>query len=106
MPLERPLVVVGDVHLAHGSKPETAQALARLVDHSAGAELVLNGDVFNLSLDPDHRDPVESVLGMLGPHEELRASLRAKLMAGGPVTLVPGNHDADVARSGMRDALL
>ena len=40
------------------------------------------------------------------PHEELRASLRAQLAAGHPVTLVPGNHDADVARAGMRDALL
>ena len=106
MPLERPLVVVGDIHFGHGSKPETAQALARLVDRSTGAELVLNGDVFNLSLDPGHRDPVESVLAMLAPHEELRTSLRSKLAAGQPVTLVPGNHDADVARSGTRDGLL
>ena len=106
MPLDRPLVVVGDIHLAHGSKPETAQALARLVDRSDGAELILNGDVFNLSLDPEHRDPVESVVAMLEPHEALRASLRAKLSAGHPVTLVPGNHDADLARSGTRNALL
>src|SRR5262245_24293095 len=106
MPLDRPLVVVGDVHLAHGSKPATAQALARLVDVSAGAELVLNGDVFNLSLDPEHRDPVESMVAMLEPHEALRTSLRKKLSAGDPVTLIPGNHDADVARSGTRDAVL
>jgi predicted phosphodiesterase len=104
--LERPLVVVGDVHLAHGGSRETALALGRLIERSKGHELVLNGDVFNLSLDPTERDPVESVVTMLGPHEELRTSLRDKLSAGDPVTLVPGNHDADVARAGVRDALL
>jgi predicted phosphodiesterase len=104
--LSRPILVVGDVHLAHGQAPENARAFARLVERSEGAELVLNGDVFNLSLDPTDRDPVESVLAMLGPHAELRESLKRKLQAGQPVTLVPGNHDADIARSGMREALL
>ncbi|HEX6271791.1 MAG TPA: metallophosphoesterase [Polyangiaceae bacterium] len=106
MKLARPLAVVGDIHLAHGGSPETAGALARLVETTRGSELVLNGDVFNLSLDPRARDPIESVLGMLAPHDTLRLRLREKLSAGEPVTLVPGNHDADVARSGMRDALL
>lgn len=106
MKLARPLVVVGDVHLAHGGSHEVAGALARLVAHASGAELVLNGDVFNLSLDPEDRDPVESVVSMLAPHAELRTALREKLARGEPVTLVPGNHDADVAREGMREALL
>jgi UDP-2,3-diacylglucosamine pyrophosphatase LpxH len=106
MKLARPLAVVGDVHLAHGGSHETARALAHLVDSTPGAELVLNGDVFNLSLDPRDRDPVESALAMLAPHETLRARLRDKLSAGQPVTLVPGNHDAAIARSGMREALL
>ncbi|HEX6765947.1 MAG TPA: hypothetical protein VF103_10730, partial [Polyangiaceae bacterium] len=61
MRLARPLVVVGDVHLAHGQAPDNARELARLVERSPGAELVLNGDVFNLSIDPKERDPVESV---------------------------------------------
>jgi predicted phosphodiesterase len=104
--LDRPLVVVGDVHLEHGSSGETARALGRLVEHSGGHELVLNGDVWNLSLDDKERDPIESIVTMLAPHDELRSSLKKKLGAGHPVTLVPGNHDADVARSGVRDALL
>jgi predicted phosphodiesterase len=106
MKLARPLAVVGDVHLAHGGSSETAGALARLVESTRGSELVLNGDVFNLSLDPDERDPVESALAMLAPHDALRLRLREKLAAGEPVTLVPGNHDAGVARAGMRGALL
>src|SRR5687767_505703 len=100
--LDRPLVVVGDVHLEHGGSRETALALGRLIEHSGGHELVLNGDVFNLSLDDKERDPVESIVTMLAPHDELRASLKKKLGGGHPVTLVPGNHDADVARSGVR----
>jgi hypothetical protein len=71
-----------------------------------GTELVLNGDVFNLSLDPSARDPIESILTMLAPHTELRESLRTKLAAGDPVTFVPGNHDADLAGPGTREALL
>src|SRR6186713_1016489 len=106
MKLARPLVVVGDVHLEHAGSDDVARALAGLVAHSSGAELVLNGDVFNLSLDPAERDPVESVVAMLSQHDALRVALRAKLSAGGPVTLVPGNHDAGIAREGMRDALL
>src|SRR5688572_25833452 len=106
MKLARPLVVVGDVHLAHGGRPEAARALARLTLETKGAELVLNGDVFNLSLDPNERDSIESILSMLAPHRELREGLRAKLASGDPITFVPGNHDAGVARSGTRDALL
>jgi hypothetical protein len=106
MKLARPLVIVGDVHLAHAGRPDAARALARLALETRGAELVLNGDVFNLSLDPNDRDPVESVLAMLAPHTELRESLRTKLVSGAPVTFVPGNHDADIAHEGMRAALL
>jgi predicted phosphodiesterase len=106
MKLARPLVVVGDVHLAHGGRPDAARALARLALETKGTELVLNGDVFNLSLDPKERDSIESIVTMLAPHPELRESLRAKLASGDPVTFVPGNHDADLGRPGIRDALL
>lgn len=106
MPLLRPLIVVSDVHLAHGGSRDTALALGRLVERAAGHELILNGDVFNLSLDPKERDPAESVLAMVAPHAELRAALRALLAAGHPVAVVPGNHDAGLVASGVRDALL
>lgn len=99
------LVIASDVHLAHGGSEQTAAALARLVGESRGAELVLAGDIFNLSLDPASRDPVESVLSMLRPHRELTAALSRHLRDGYALTLIPGNHDAAVARPDLPTAL-
>jgi UDP-2,3-diacylglucosamine pyrophosphatase LpxH len=102
----RPLVVVGDVHLSHGGRSETGRELGRLFQLYPGAELVLNGDIFNLSLDAPARDPVDSVLAMLAAEPELRTALRAHVSGGGTVTLLPGNHDAALATPALRAPLL
>jgi predicted phosphodiesterase len=99
------LIVASDVHLAHAGAGDTGSALARLVHESRGAELVLAGDIFNLSLDAPGRDPVESVISMLRPHTELTAALSRHLAEGHPLTLIPGNHDAAVAKPGLKPAL-
>lgn len=104
--LERPLVVVSDTHFSHGGQGDTGRMLARLVAQYPGAELVLNGDIFNLSLDDAARDPIESSLAMLAPEDELRAALRTHLTTGGRLSVLPGNHDAGLAHPGMLEALL
>jgi hypothetical protein len=102
----RPLVVVGDVHFSHGGSPETGRDLARLVRLHPGSELVLNGDIFNLSLDVPTRDPEESILSMLAAETELLKALRTHLTSGGAVTLLPGNHDAALASPRLRAPML
>jgi hypothetical protein len=104
--LERPLVVVGDVHFSHGGRPDTGKALARLLECNPGAEVVLNGDVWNLSLDAPARDPHESLIGMLAPETELRDAIRRHLSGQGRLAVLPGNHDAAVATAGLRERLL
>jgi predicted phosphodiesterase len=104
--LERPLVIVGDVHLSHGGRPETGQALARLVAGHSGSEIVLNGDIFNLSLDDPTRDPIESMLAMLQAEPALKQALRRHLNGAGRLTLLPGNHDAALADPALRAPLL
>ncbi len=104
--LERPLVVVGDVHFSHGSRRDSGRALGRLVAEHSGAEIMLNGDIFNLSLDAPERDPLESVLAMLRAEPELRTALRAHLTGAGRLTLLPGNHDAALADPALRARLL
>jgi UDP-2,3-diacylglucosamine pyrophosphatase LpxH len=104
--LERPLVIVGDVHLSHGGRPEIGQALTRLVEAQPGAEIILNGDIFNLSLDSPERDPVESVLAMLRNQAVLKQALRRHLTGSGRVTFLPGNHDAALADPALRAPLL
>lgn len=101
-----PLVVVGDVHLSHGRAHAIARDLARLVTAHAGHEVVLNGDVFNLSVDAPDRDAPESLAAMVAIHPELRSALRAHLEAGWPVSVVAGNHDAAVMAARSREALL
>ncbi len=104
--LERPLVIVCDVHLSHDGRRETGRDLARLLGRHPDAEVVLNGDIFNLSLDPASRDPVESVMGMLTPEAELKEAMGNHLRAGSPIRLLPGNHDAALALPGLSGPFL
>lgn len=103
---ERPIVVVSDVHLSHGGSFETAKALATLIERHPGHELVLAGDIFNLSCDTSDRDPVESVCAMLKPHAALLGALKQHLAAGSPVTLLAGNHDAGAMHPELKPQLL
>lgn len=104
--LERPLVVVGDVHLSHESQRDSGRALGEVVLAHPGAEIMLNGDIFNLSLDAPERDPLESVLAMLRVEPELRKALRTHLTGAGRLTLLPGNHDTALADPELRPRLL
>lgn len=104
--VNQPLVILSDLHLVHGGSMGTAKAFAKLVRACAGLEIVLNGDVFGLSNDPDTREPVESVTSMLAAFPELIASLRRHLLAGFPLTFLAGNHDAALTVPGMRAGLL
>jgi UDP-2,3-diacylglucosamine pyrophosphatase LpxH len=102
----RPLVVVSDVHLGHRECGAAAADLAMLVDQHPGHEVVLNGDIFNLSCDARERDPAASAAEMVAAHPPLRAALQGHLAAGHALTLIDGNHDADVQRPSVRAALL
>ncbi len=102
----RPLVIASDVHLSHGASHDAAHALSRLILEHAGHEIVLSGDIFNLSCDAPRRDPMASVVDMLRPHAELRAAMRGHLAAGSPLTLLAGNHDAAVMRKELRPSIL
>lgn len=103
--LERPLLVLSDLHLSREPLPDVDRAVARTLREHTGHELVLNGDVFDLSHDPPWVDPAKSVLGLLGGFPETRAALRTHLAQGAPVTLVAGNHDAPTMSSCVRVAL-
>jgi UDP-2,3-diacylglucosamine pyrophosphatase LpxH len=104
--LSQPLVVLSDVHLSATGKREVADDLAQLVRQSAGHELILAGDVFDLSTEPKGRDVPGCVAQMLGAHAELAGALREHLRAGAGLTLIAGNHDAPAASPEVRCAIL
>src|SRR5512145_2764675 len=94
---QRPIVVVSDLHLQRGADTATTLELAELVRAHPDHEVVLNGDVFNLSHEPIGFDPAGAVTQVLTPKTELLGALKAHLRRGSPVTLLAGNHDAAVA---------
>jgi hypothetical protein len=100
----RPLVVLGDLHLAHGAGFDVSSDLARLVHAHPGHEIVLNGDTFNLSHDPPTRDAAASLAVLLRGHAQLRQAWGRHLRDGAPLTLVAGNHDQAVSMPAVRAA--
>jgi UDP-2,3-diacylglucosamine pyrophosphatase LpxH len=102
----QPLVVLSDVHLSAAGRGEVARDLAELVRQHPGHELILAGDVFDLSTEPQGRDVPASVAQMLRAHSELGLALREHLRGGANVTLIAGNHDAAAATPEVRRVLL
>lgn len=101
-----PLLIASDVHLEPAGSERSADRLARLIAEHAGHEVVLAGDVFNLSVDRPNRNPGESAQTTLRNYPGLVAALRHHLSAGHPVTFVAGNHDAGILTRGTRERLL
>ncbi len=102
----RPLIVTSDLHLSADASAGTVQALTQLVRDNPGHELILAGDVFNLSWEAPGSSPVAAVLALLTVYPELGRVLRQHLAGGAPVTFVAGNHDAGLLDATLRDALL
>ncbi len=102
----RPLIVTSDLHLSTDASAGTVQALTHLIRGNSDHELILAGDVFNLSWEAPGRSAVDAVLSVLSAYPELGSALRVHLSAGAPLTLVAGNHDAGIMAAELREALL
>ncbi|MEZ4371812.1 MAG: metallophosphoesterase [Polyangiaceae bacterium] len=100
------LLVASDVHLGPHTPSRVDRALARILGEHPGHELVLAGDIFDLSLEPRGSDLGRSLRQLLTRTSELPAALHAHLGLGHPVTLLVGNHDAELLTECGRDALL
>lgn len=101
-----PLVVASDVHLTQGGSERSAGRLAKLIEQYPGHEIVLAGDIFNLSLDAPSRDPSESIASIVAEYPTLAGAMKRHLDAGHALTLISGNHDAGVMVRGTREQLL
>ncbi|HVW25236.1 MAG TPA: metallophosphoesterase [Polyangiaceae bacterium] len=99
--LARPLLVVSDTHLGTDTRSHLGADLARLIDAHPEAEVVFGGDAFDLSHAPRHEDQGRLLSTLLDQSPEFVASLRRRLAAGHPVTVLAGNHDAALAGDDM-----
>jgi UDP-2,3-diacylglucosamine pyrophosphatase LpxH len=101
-----PFIVASDLHLSADASAGTVRDLGRLLQEHPGHELILAGDVFNLSWEPPERSAVDAVLSLFSAFPELGRTLREPLAQGMPLTLLAGNHDAGLMGAQLRGALL
>ena len=87
-------LVLSDTHLSPEQGRSTGADLARLLADFRGSEIILAGDIFDLSLEAAEAPVAAGVARALGAHPEFRGELTAHVQKGGRLTLVPGNHDA------------
>jgi predicted phosphodiesterase len=104
--LVRPLVVMSDLHLGPRGQDVLVADVASLIGAHPGHEIILNGDTFALSADPDPTDPFRLADAVLAGQPQLRTALRDHLAQGSPVTMVAGNHDAALGLPRARARLL
>ncbi len=88
------VLVLSDVHLARGHDNGSAAALTRVLREHPGAELILAGDIFDLSLERADTSPREALSRVLDARPEAKRALSDHLARGGKLTFVVGNHDA------------
>jgi len=93
-PMPSPLLILSDVHLSRAYGAETAIALAHLIQKFPTSELILAGDILDLSLDAPQLSYKESLRSALAPHHQLTSVLREHVERGQKVTFIPGNHDS------------
>ena len=104
--LNRPTIVLSDLHLGPTCPPAASIAAARVVERHPEHEVFLMGDTFDLSIDPLSMDPARSVIGSLEKNPALSTALQRKLERGVPVVLFAGNHDAQLAQPHVREKIL
>ena len=103
---KEPLAIASDVHLEHSGSERSAGRLAKLLESHSGHEVVLAGDIFNLSLDAPSRDPAESVQSIVAKYPSLVSAIKSHVGGGHALTFIGGNHDAAVLTRDTRERLL
>jgi predicted phosphodiesterase len=103
---QRPILVIGDLHLGPAAAAGTEDAVVGLLERHPHREVVCLGDLFDLSADTSNLLAHESVIAHLDRFSRLAGALRSYLFSGGAITLVVGNHDAELGADGIRESIL
>ncbi len=98
-------MILSDAHLSKEYGSAISNGLAEVLHQYEDCELVLAGDIFDLSLDAAEIEPTLSLRAAVAPHEAAVAAIRRHVQKGGKITLIPGNHDAAVADSSVQHEL-
>lgn len=99
-------MVLADLHLTRRSPPEVGKDLARLLRRHAGERVIVAGDFFDLAIDMPRASRARAVAEVLAAQPVIREALARHLDGGGSLWFAPGNHDPDVGKSELRQALV
>jgi predicted phosphodiesterase len=99
-------LILADLHLGPAAPGGTEEAAVGLLGRYPTADLICLGDLFDLSADARHSNAVESIEAYLGRFSHLTNALRKQLASGNSLTLVAGNHDAELGAQDVRRFLL
>jgi UDP-2,3-diacylglucosamine pyrophosphatase LpxH len=102
----RPLLVLSDLHLGPAAPPGTDEALDSILSLHPRHELVCLGDLFDLSTETNPEPTGAGVAQQIMGCSALRRAFRAHLERGSRITLVAGNHDAELTLPDVRFHLL
>ena len=101
-----PMLILSDLHLGPATPPGADLALETLLDRHGQRELVCLGDLFDLSTETRKIDPAILVAEQFANHPVVSRALRRHLVQGSTVTLVAGNHDAELTAPDARKRIL
>ena len=100
------MIVIGDLHLTRHTPRAVSADLSRLLADHPGEAVVLAGDFFDLSTDAPYAERRDAIEGVFAVHEDARRAMGRHLDGGGEITLLGGNHDADLGQRDVGPALL
>lgn len=103
--MDHPLLILSDAHLSKDYGSDISDSLAELLPRYRDSEVILAGDIFDLSLDSADVDPGESLKAAISPHKRAVEALRRHVAGGGRLTFVPGNHDAALSHAKVASRL-
>lgn len=89
--------MLSDVHLSRDYGNNVGRDLASLLSSHQDCEIVLAGDVFDLTLDAATVPVEQSIAAAFSPHLCLLDTLRRHVQAGNRLSFIPGNHDSNLA---------
>jgi UDP-2,3-diacylglucosamine pyrophosphatase LpxH len=100
------MIVVGDLHLTRHTRPEVVSDLIRLFETHAGERVVIAGDFFDLVADAPKEERKQTIANVFGHHPKAREAVGTFLDRGGELTLLGGNHDADLGQADLVPTLI
>lgn len=104
--IKSPLLILSDLHLGPAAPLGADASLEALLGRFPERDVLVLGDLFDLSAEVGDDDLATVMCRKWAAHPPARAGISRHLRLGRRVTLVAGNHDAELVAPGAKRAIL